>query len=447
MLKTPDTAATYTMPDAPAAGPGPAATAFAARLRWTRWIVLAMLLVVVLWVALAPLDEGVPAPAQVVVDTRAKPVQHPTGGVVLEVLAREGLAVRAGEPLLRLDTAATAAVRETVRQRYYALRAAQDRLLAERDGLTRIRWHADLQAAATLEHRQSQEALMRSRRQALDAELSALDQSRLAQQASLASLGEMLASRRQQLQWITEELNNTAPLVQEGYVPRNRLLEMQRQRAEADALIAELLGQRERAQRAQAEITQRRLQRTSEFRRDVQAQLSEVLRDVEAEAQRLVAASQDMQRTEVVAPVDGHVIGLAVQSAGAVIQPAQRLMDIVPDRELLMLEARVPPHLADRIRTGQPVDVRFAAFAHTPQLLVQGEVLSLSADALSDPQTLQSYFLARVAMTAEGLRGLGERQLVPGLPAEVVFNTGERSLLTYWLHPLTKRLAAAMTEE
>lgn len=450
MLKTAEIEATYVMPNGQAS-PQPATPAatqqLAQRARWTRGLILILLTVVALWVVLAPLDEGVPAPAQVVVDTRAKPVQHLTGGVVLDVLAREGMTVRAGEPLLRLDTAATAAMHEAVRQRYYALRAAQDRLHAERDGLPAIRWHADLQTDVADQHRQVQQALLVSRRQALQAELAALDQSSLAQRAALSSASEMLQSRRQQRQWIAEELGNTAPLVQEGYVPRNRLLELQRQQAEADALIAELIGQRERALRAQAEIAQRRLLLQSQFRRDVQAQLGEVLREVEAEQRRLHAATQEMQRTEVLAPVDGHVIGLAVQSPGSVVQAAQRLMDIVPLEEQLLLEARVAPHLADRIRPGQAVDIRFAAFAHTPELLVQGEVLSLSADALQDPQTQQSYFLARVAIPAEGQRALGEHKLVPGLPAEVVFKTGERTLLTYWLHPLTKRLAASMKEQ
>lgn len=447
MLKTADDAATYIMPAQPS-GPSPATDhPRLDRLRWTRWMVAGLLLSALAWVALAPLDEGVPAPAQVVVDTRAKPVQHPTGGVVLEVLAREGMAVQAGQPLLRLDTAATAAAHEAVRQRYFALRAAQDRLHAERDGLPGIQWHADLQGEVAAPHRQAQEALRVSRRQALQAELAALEQSSLAQRATLVSTTEMLQSRRQQRQWIAEELDSTAPLVQDGYVPRNRLLELQRQRAEADALMAELLGQRERALRAQAEIAQRREQRISEFRRDVQAQLGEVLREVEAEARRLVAVRRDMQRTEVVAPVDGHVVGLAVQSPGAVLQAGQRLMEIVPDAELLLVEARIAPHLADRIRVGQPVDIRFAAFSHTPQLLVNGEVLSVSADVLQDPQSQQSYFLARVAMTAEAMKALDQHRLVPGLPAEVVFRTGERSLLTYWLHPLTKRLAASMKEE
>jgi protease secretion system membrane fusion protein len=403
------------------------------------------------WIALAPLDEGVPAGAQVVVDTRPKPIQHQQGGVVLDILVGEGDRVRAGQTLLRMDTAATAAVHESVRQRYYALRAAQGRLQAERNGLARISWYTDLQPATpnplAQVHMDNQSALLASRRQALDAELRGLAESQQAQQATLASATAMLASRQQQLGLLREELDNTRPLVQEGYAPRNRLLELQRQLAEADAMIAELKGQRERSQSALAELTQRRLQRQSEFQRDVYLQLSEVLRDVDAEAQRLRAADQDMQRTEIRSPVDGHVIGLAVQSPGSVVQPAQKLMDIVPQDEGLLIEARVPPHLADRIRNGQAVDVRFAAFAHTPQLVVQGEVVSVSADAMQDPQAQTTFFLARVSLTAQALDVLGERRLIPGLPAEVVFKTGERSLLAYWLHPLSKRLAESMKEE
>lgn len=450
MLQTEDISAA-TVPDPvvlPPAGTAPTASSQSPRrVMWAMGIALVLLLG---WIALAPLDEGVPAAGQVVVDTRPKPVQHLTGGLVLQVLVKEGDAVKSGQPLVRLDTAATAAVHEAVRQRYYALRAAQGRLEAERDGRVQIRWHADLNAQgadAAQAHMQTQTTLMRSRRMALDAELSALAESARAQQALLVSSDAMLQGRQLQLGLVEEELGNTRPLVQAGYAPRNRLLELQRQQAEAQTLMAELRGQRERAQRALAEIGQRRLQRQSEFQRDVQQQLSEVLRDVDADAQRLSAAEQEAQRTEIVAPVAGHVLGLAVQSAGSVVQPAQKLMDIVPDGEGLLIEARVQPHLADRIRVTQPVDVRFTAFSHTPQLLLQGEVVSLSADALFDPATQASYFLARISLAPDAATVLGDRSLVPGLPAEVVFKTGERSLLTYWLHPLVKRLAKSMKEE
>lgn len=413
------------------------------------WIGLAFLAILG-WIAWAPLDEGVPAAGQVVVDTRPKPVQHLTGGIVLQVLVKEGEAVKAGQTLVKLDTTATAAVQEVVRQRYFGLRAAQARLEAERDGRTTIAWHQDLKASgadAAKAHMQTQQTLMSSRRASLQAELSALHESAQAQQALLRSAETMLKGRQEQLGLIQEELANTQPLVQEGYAPRNRLLELQRQQAEAQTLIAELTGQRERAHRALGEIAQRRMQRLSEFSRDVHEQLSEVLREVDADAQRLQAAEQEAQRTEIVAPVAGHVLGLAVQSAGSVVQPAQKLMDIVPDGEGLLIEARVQPHLADRIRVAQPVDIRFTAFSHSPELLLHGKVLSISADALLDPSTQTSYFLARVALAPGAAAVLGQRSLVPGLPAEMVFKTGERSLLTYWLHPLIKRMARSMKEE
>ena len=135
------------------------------------------------------------------------------------------------------------------------------------------------------------------------------------------------------------------------------------------------------------------------------------------------------------------------QTVGGVIAPGQKLMDVVPVNEPLLLETRVPPHLIDRVRAGIPVDVRFSSFAHSPQLVVQGKLVSVSGDLLVDPQTNASYYLARVAVTQEGLQKLGKRSLQPGMPVEVVFKTGERSLLVYLLHPLTKRIAASMTEE
>jgi protease secretion system membrane fusion protein len=136
-----------------------------------------------------------------------------------------------------------------------------------------------------------------------------------------------------------------------------------------------------------------------------------------------------------------------MQTVGGVVQPGQKLMDIVPGDAPLLLEARVPPQFIDRVRAGLPVDIRFSAFAHSPQLVVDGQVSSVSGDLIVENQNTPPYYLARVSVTPEGLRKLGARQMQPGMPAEVVFRTGERSLLTYLLHPLTKRFAASMKEE
>jgi protease secretion system membrane fusion protein len=378
-------------------------------------------------------------------------VQHLAGGIVQAVLVREGQTVQAGDLLLRLDDAPASANREAVRQRYLALRAHESRLRAEQAGASRITWHADLAAAdASAEaqgHQRAQQDLFSARRQALAAELQAIEESLQAQRGLLDTAQRVAASRQQQLQLVRDELQHLRTLVAEGYAPRNRQLELERQEAEALALISELQGQQARARSAMAELAQRAAQRKSEERRDSSQQLAEVLRDVQAEAERLRAVQADLGRTELRAPVSGQVVGLAVQTPGTVVEPARTLMSIVPADEALVIDTQVPPHFIDRVQPGQAVDARFQSFAHTPQLVVAARVQSVSADRLVDPATQQAYYLARVVVTAEGRQLLGERRLQPGMPAEVVFKTGERTLLTYWLAPLTKRLASAMKEE
>jgi protease secretion system membrane fusion protein len=202
-----------------------------------------------------------------------------------------------------------------------------------------------------------------------------------------------------------------------------------------------------RARSAILEVRQRMQTLRAEYRKEVETQLADVQREVEAEEQRYIAMEDELRRTEITAPASGQVVGLAVQSPGAVIGPGQKIMDIVPKDEQLMLDAQVPPHLIDRVELGQPVDVRFSAFAHSPQLVVEGTVHSLSSDILMDEAMQIPYYLARVAITPDGMTTLGKRQLQPGMQAEVVIRTGARSLLTYLLHPLTKRMAASMKEE
>ena len=246
---------------------------------------------------------------------------------------------------------------------------------------------------------------------------------------------------------LNEELVNTKGLVSDGYAPRNRQFELERQVADSNMAIADLRGNTIRAQSAIAEIRQRMLARRQDFRREVETSLADVSRDVQAEEARYIATGNELRRTEIKAPADGQVMGLAFQTPGSVIAPGYKIMDIVPADAPLLLEARISPQMIDRIHAGQSVDIRFAAFAHTPQLVVRGTVTSVSRDLLSDDANRITYYLARVSVTPEGLKTLGKQRLQPGMGAEVIFKTGERSMLTYLLHPLTKRLAASMKEE
>ena len=405
-----------------------------------------------LWAGLAPLDEGVPTMGMVTLDSKRKTVQHLSGGIVKEVLVQEGQQVKEGQPLLRLDGAVAKANFESVRQRYLGYRAMQSRLFAEQAGRDTIDFHPDVKAAMgdplIQQQMSTQQQLIQARRAALAADLQGVEESIQGLKEQLGSYQNILVQRRSQLALLSEELTNTRGMVKEGYAPRNRQLELERMVAESNAAIADLTGNSMRVARQVAELGQRSVARRQEYRKEIETQLADVTREVQSDAEKYVAVTADLVRMEIKAPASGQVVGLSVQTVGAVLQPGQKLLDVVPDQQTLLLEAHIPPHLIDKVQTGLMADIRFNSFAHSPQLVVDGKVMSVSGDLLSDPQQPQySYYLARVQVTPAGMKTLGARQMQPGMPAEIVIKTGERSLLTYLMHPLTKRMAASMKEE
>jgi len=280
----------------------------------------------------------------------------------------------------------------------------------------------------------------------LAADLQALEENIRGQEAQIVAFSQILESRQLQQRQTSDQLEKLRALVEEGFAPRNQQLDLERQLADIQASIQELKGNVVRARQAIAEIRQRRIGRQQDYRKETDAQLVEATRDAQGDQGKVVALAGELQRIEIKAPATGQVVGLAVQSVGGVIAPGQKLMDIVPQSEALMLETRIPPNLIDSVHAGLIADVRFSTFAHAPQLVVQGKVVSVSADLLSEPQTNSSYFLARVEVTPEGMAALGKRQMHPGMPVELVIRTGERTVLTYLLQPLTRRLASSMKE-
>lgn len=405
------------------------------------------------WAATAPLDEGVPAQASVTIDTKRKAIQHVTGGIVERVEVREGQAVKAGDTLVVLNDDTAKANFESIRQNYMAQRAAESRLMAEIEGHSSISFHRDLVAASSdpfmNQHIYTQTRLFEARKQALASELAGIDESIAGQEAILAGLRLQLESRNVQAQKQAEQQKNVSELAEAGYVPRNQALQLEQGQAELRAVLAELNASKSRTERAIAELKLRRAQRIMEGKKDTAGQLAEVRREVQAGRERLDAISAELGRIKIKSPVDGQAVGISIASTGGVVSPGQKLMDIVPAQEGVVLEARIPTHMIDRVHTGDPVAVRFSAFAHSPQLMVDAVINSISGDALTEqtPMGNMSFYLARVNLTEAGLKKLGSRQLQPGMGAEVLIKTGERSMLTYLLHPLTKRIAAAMKEE
>ncbi|MFZ9813053.1 MAG: HlyD family efflux transporter periplasmic adaptor subunit, partial [Burkholderiaceae bacterium] len=255
--------------------------------------------------------------------------------------------------------------------------------------------------------------------------LAALRENVIAQQAVLQGLKNAEKNRSDQLRLIEQELAGVRGLVKDGFAPVVQQLQLDRQQAEILTSISDLRTNQQRTEQA----------------------LLELQHQIRATQQRQSATEQELQRVEIRSSANGQVVGLTIPAVGAVIQPAQRIMDIVPQGENLTIEAQVAPHFIDRIAKGDMVDVRFSSFVGDPQLVVEGQLNSISSDVLTDPATMQPYYLARVHLTEEGLKKLGNRTMQPGMPAEVIIKTGSRTMLNYLVHPLTKRVAASLKEE
>ncbi|MDC7709697.1 HlyD family type I secretion periplasmic adaptor subunit [Vogesella indigofera] len=414
-------------------------------------IVLAALAIFFAWSALAPLDEGIPVPGVVAIDTKRKTIQHLSGGVVSKVYVKEGQVVAKGALLLEIDAGQARSDYLQARHRYLGLRATESRLLAKKAGREQIAFHPDLLAEsadpAVHAHLVIQKQLHHNDLQSLNSDLAALDESIRSQGDSAAGLQAQLVSRKEQLGLLTEQLVGLHKLTEEGYAPRNQLLEMERQRTELQAVTAQLIASLHQTRAAISELNLRKQQKRQESQRDVDVQLAQIQQEILADKSKLDSSTIQLSRTRITSPVAGAVVGLVNQTIGGVIPAGARIMDIVPADEQLLFEANVPPQHANQVKTGQLALVRFTSFTDQPQLTLAGRVLSTSADQLINSATNQPYFLTRIQITPEGMKQLGHRRLLAGMPAEVLIRTGERTLLAYLMEPLLKRMNQAMKEQ
>ncbi len=429
-----------------------------ARLRDTRhpvrmglWVLVVGLGLFLLWAAWVPLEEGVPAPATVAVEGRRTTIQHTTGGLVKAVRVRDGDEVRAGDVLIELDDAQARAVHATVRQTYLAQRAMEARLTAELTGAPSIRFHEDVLSATQDEvkqHMAAQVRLFEARRAAQAAAVAAQQEVIAGQESQIQGVEQMIASRQAQQALQSSQTSAVQRLADDGFAPRKQALQLAQAQAELRTAITSLRTEQLRLRRSQAEARERLAALRQEFVEQVSAQMADVQREVQANQERMLAAELDLSRMLITAPVAGQVLGLAVHNPGGVVEPSRPLMDILPRGEALVLDVKLPPHVIDTVRPGQDVEVRFSAFAATPHLVVMGKLTSVSGDALVEKTATgsTSYYAGRAELTPEGMRALGGRSVQPGMMAEVLVRTGERSMLDYLLGPLLRRVSTALTE-
>jgi protease secretion system membrane fusion protein len=404
------------------------------------------------WASFAPLDEGIPAGGVVSVQSSRKRIDHPNGGIIEQIKVREGQKVQAGEDLIVLNEIQSRSALNATLSQWYTAVATLARLKAERDDAAAVQFPSELVGSArepeTLAAMRAQEHLFASRRKALTGELGIIRESVRGLEQQLASLEQLKAGREKQIALFTEQIEAYQKLRQSGFLSRNYLLEAERQFAEVQSRQSEDLANIAAINARLSEFRMREAQRVVEFRREVETQLTEVQREVATLGERLAAQRDTHQRLVIRAPVAGTVVDLAFHTLGGVVKPGDRLMDVVPKDDELVVEARVSPQYVDRLRVGLPADVHFDAYAsRVERPVITGTVAVVSADALTDPKSGQSYYSLQVDVPVQEVTKLGgQLHLQPGMQATVMVKTGERSLIAYLLRPLLRRFTVALSE-
>jgi protease secretion system membrane fusion protein len=421
------------------------------RLGWL--IVLGGVVGFLLWAMLAPLDKGVPMSGDVAKEGNRKAVQHLSGGVVQDILVKDGDVVKKGQVLVRMNNVQVNAQSEITKVQLFAARAAEARLIAERDGKSAPVFPDDLTKykddPRVAENIAMQSQLFTSRQSSLKNELGAIDENIAGLKLQLEGVQTSRDTKKEQLVILKEQVDYLRDLARDGYVARARLLDLERTYVQTKGALAEDIGNIGRTQRQISELTLRRMQRTQDYQKEVRTQLADIQKEAEALSNRLVAEDYSVKSADVVAPVDGTVIGVAVFTKGGVVSPGFKMMDIVPFDDALVVEGKLPVNLIDKVHTGMPVELMFSAFNSNTTPHIPGTVTKVSADRLMDERTGQPYYTVVANVSPAGLKTMHSHKLEvrPGMPVEMFVKTGERTMMSYLLKPVLDRAKTSMTEE
>ena len=398
------------------------------------------------WAAIAPLDGAAYAPGQVTVKTYKKTVQHLEGGLVGSILAQNGDVVKAGEALLEMDDTQPLAQLEIANSQLVALQAREARLLAERDELTSVAFPASLSGANATEEVASQTSIFGARKASREGSIEVLQQ-RIGQlESKLVGLAALKDSKIALAASFADELEDTRSLLDEGFSDKARLRSVERNLASYQGEAADLSATIASTEVQIGETRLQILQLNREFQNEVVNELGEVQTRLKDSQERSTALQDIVSRTTVRAPVAGVINGMQVHTEGGVIGPGTIIAEIVPLTEELILEVQVSPLDIDRVYDGQEAMIRFSSFGNrTPTIF--GSLLSLSADAIQDPNTGMTYYLARIEVSPEGMADLGDLELLPGMPAEVFIATGSRTLMQYLFKPFSNAMARSFIED
>jgi len=406
-----------------------------------------------LWASLAPLDRGVAGSGTVVVSGERKTVQSLAAGVIDRILVREGGRVEQGQVVVQLNVIQAKSQLDVALGQWLSARAVESRLMAERLNRDKIEWFPDLLAKASDPRAHAamelQGYLFTTRRAELNSRLKIGEHEEASLTEQLAGYEEIKRNHTVQLQNQQQELKGLRELAQEGYLPRNRLFEAESNAAQLGAQLASTISDTGRTRQSINESKLKSLQQTQIFRSEAESQLTQVAAQTSSLAEQIKALDFELGNASIVAPVAGQVMGLMVHTVGGIATAGQKLMDIVPQGASWVIKAQFEPMMADRLKPGLQVDVRFGSLqrVHTP--VIVGKVATVSADQLVDEHSGKPYFAIEVEVSPQAIASLSDAGLdiKPGMQAEVLVKTGERTLMNYLMRPISERLTGAFKEE
>lgn len=409
--------------------------------------------VIGIWAAVWPLASGAIAPGRVISESNRKEIQHLEGGIIQEILVKDGDVVKAGQVLVKLDATNAKARSDQVLGAYLAAKATEARLLAERDHKPGITFPNEyLKEEATnpkvKDALETQRRLFATRREALEGQLSLLEQKAAQSGDEIRGWKEQSAAASAQIGLLGQEIATISELVKSGNATRPRLLALQRQQAD-------LIGQRGQAQAAISQANQKineakteMLNTKTEFMNKVVAELKDTQVQLSSLEEQARSTGDVARRVEITAPLAGTVTGLSVHTLGGVVAPGAVLLSLVPSDDRMIVEARVSPQDIDVVHSGLVAQVHLTAYKTRYLRAIEGKVITIAADRVDDRMTGQSYFVARIEIPPEELAALGKDiKLTSGMPADVLIVTGTRTMLDYIVRPIRDSFGHAFHDQ
>lgn len=398
------------------------------------------------WMAFAPLSTYAVATGLVSADLDKKIVQHLEGGIVKKIYVKDGDKVKKGEKLLKLDELQIKANLDIFESQLQDALGIYSRTKALEDNISKIVFPDELTNETV---KINQTNIFETQKKSLNDE-KAISKNRVIQsQKQVDGLESLLNSKTQRLDSITEEIKEWEELLKQQLVDKIKVRDLKREKNQLIGDIANLNSEIAKTKEQIEEIKIQQLLREKDFKKTNLDQMVQAKSQIDDLTSKIEASKDRLTRTDIVAPIDGTVVGLKIHTEGAVVSAGDVILEIVPDNSKLIVVAKVQITDIDKVKVGLLADIRFSAFNTKTAHVIEGKVIHVSADSFADKQTQTNYYEAKIEVTKQGiedLKGYGFI-LVSGMPADVMINIGERTALTYFVKPFMDMFSRGLNEE